>query len=198
MANRAGPYARRPARHRLARCLAIVLPLAAIAPGGTANTSAPSEGEVKAALVHKLTQFVTWPARPAGAPLRVAVVGRDEDAAELVRLFDQADGAAQVRRVESMPDPAVLQDIDVVYVARDSPERFCAVMAAVDGRPVLVATDAEKVLPQGAVVGLRLERRRVRLLIDNRRAQKIGLRLDARVLRLARLVEGTPICDAAD
>ncbi|MEO8113394.1 MAG: YfiR family protein, partial [Phenylobacterium sp.] len=99
------------------------------------------EFPVKAAFLSKFPAFVTWPTAPAGAPVRLCVVGEDP----FGTLLDQTVAGAPagdrplvIRRL-AVVDHA--PGCEVIYAAGSSRQTTAQVLAAVKGQPVLTVTD---------------------------------------------------------
>jgi hypothetical protein len=150
------------------------------------------ESAVKAAFLYKFGAFVDWPAgtfEHADAPLVIGVAGDDAVAADLEQLLSgrSLDGRPVVlRRVG--PDASAFAAVHVLFVGRRS-TRLHELIAAAAG-PVLVVTDQEPGLPLGSVINFSSEGGRMRFSVSLAAADARALRLSARLLAVARDVEG--------
>lgn len=150
------------------------------------------ESAVKAAFLYKFGAFVDWPPgtfeRP-DTPLVIGVAGDDAVAADLEQLVTgrSLDGRPVVlRRVGA--DASTFAGAHVLFVGRRS-TRLHELLAAAAG-PVLVVTDQEPGLPLGSVINFSAEGGRMRFSVSLSAAEARSLRLSARLLAVARDVEG--------
>lgn len=151
---------------------------------------APTEYELKAALVYNFTQFVDWPdtalAGPA-TPFVIGVLGRDP----FGRYLDQVVQGERVGThpivIERCRDAAAAARCQLLFVSASERDHLPAVLAALRGRPVLTVGDFEGFLREGGMVLLRQSGKRVRLRVDREAAQAVGLTMSAKLLRVAQL-----------
>jgi hypothetical protein len=163
---------------------AILACLLLLAPAGRAAESA-SEYAVKAAFVYNFAKFVEWPEGTfAGAtdPIALCVLGENpfgpllEDAVR-----DKTVNARQIVVHESKTlSPAVR--CHIVFLASGSLDESLAALAK---RPVLTVSDAESAVERGAIIGLRLEERKVRFEVNLIAAKKARLKLSSQLLKVA-------------
>lgn len=152
---------------------------------------ADTEFEVKAAYLVNFAKLVEWPASafPAGkGTLIVGVVGRGGVSEELGLAVSGASvggRAIQVRHV-SAADGAALAACHVVFVTEA--ERVEIVVAAVQGRPVLVVGESEDFVRRGGAIGFVKDGGTVKFEANPKAADRNGLSISAKLLRVARSV----------
>jgi len=169
---------------RAGKVALIALLLAAIAAAG----SDVPEYDLKAAFLYNFVKFVEWP--PAafagqGTPLSLCVLGEDPFGGSL-------DAVVRGERVGArglvVQRPDGLDDLDachVLFVSRSERKRLAKVLARVQGQPVLTVADMEGFLRAGGVINFVQEDSRVRFLINTEAAERGGLRISSKLLRLA-------------
>jgi YfiR/HmsC-like len=176
-------------RHSLAgvrRTIAVTLlttaPLAA-------QPSTVAEDDVKAAFLYNFAKYVEWPdaAFPEGA-LRVCVVA---DAAFAKRVDDiiageTIEGRPVTREAPSTPDQA--RSCNILFVGGAEAGRADRLLGAVRGAHVLTVGDTADFLARGGVVTFVREGDRVRFDVNVGEAQRAGLIISSRLLRVARHV----------
>lgn len=158
------------------RVLAVLCVLALAAPTARGQLVA-GEYEIKAALLYNFTRFIEWP-RQGGGEFRVCLVGNAPFGPELEAL---ASRTVQERPIRVERRPNQLRDCHLVYVSEGAPP------PPASPGTLLVAEDAAA-LTQGAVIGLRLEGERVAFDISTDAANRAGLKISYKLLRLARSV----------
>lgn len=179
----------KPRRAALACCLAAAC---AVVPPAAAQPL--DEYEVKAAFVYNFAKFVEWPAevwqRP--GPLRLCHAGPvNEFAAALERLGEKppVNGkAVAVQRLAQGADTGACHVLALTWPERVATEW----LQRAAGRPVLTVGDAPGFAAAGGAIGLVLEGDRVRFEVNAEAAREARLRLSSQLLKLARLVKGTP------
>lgn len=156
-------------------------------PGGSAAAEVP-EYELKAAFLVNFVKFVDWPQIAfAGerTPLAICVYGKDP----FGRGLDAAvEGQRLGERILHVQRPDGLDDLDachVLFVGLSERHRLGQVLARVEGRPVLTVADTEGFLNAGGMINLVLELDRVRFLVNPQAAERSGLKISSKLLRLA-------------
>jgi len=154
-----------------------------------AAAAQPLEHEVKAAFVFKFLSFVDWPPQSfAGAetPLAIGVLGADEVLAELGGIV--ADRSAQNRpvRVRALREGERPAGLHLVFVGRAAAAQIPR-LAALPG--VLVVSESEGALEQGAMVNFVRVDGRVRFEVAPEQAERRGLRISSRMLAVAQHVK---------
>lgn len=149
---------------------------------------------VKAALLHKFSSFVEWPAGTfpkADSPLRIGVYGDDQLLQDLRELAqDHArDGrpvlVSRVTGIESFGNPHVL------FLRAISPARMAELLQQVP-EGILTVADSDGIHPRGSVLSFFVDEGRVRFGASPEAAARQKLRLNSRLLSVAKLVRGEP------
>ena len=154
-----------------------------------AAAAQPLEHEVKAAFVFKFLSFVDWPPQSfaaADTPLAIGVLGADEVLAELngiVRDRSAQNRPVSVRALREGERPAGLH---LVFVGRAAAAQIPR-LAALPG--VLVVSESEGALGQGAMVNFVSVDGRVRFEVAPEQAERRGLRISSRMLAVAQHVK---------
>ena len=171
---------------------ALLLALLLAAPAGGAQDTA-SEYDVKAAFLYNFTKFVDWPAtafHDDRSTVRLCVLG-DDPFGESLREIAEGEVAGRrltVLTVSSMNDPAACQ---ILFISRSERERLPEILAAVRDAPVMTVSETKGFLEQGGIINFVLEGPRVRFEINQGAAERAGLKISSRLLRLAtRVVTG--------
>jgi hypothetical protein len=148
------------------------------------------ENDVKATFLYNFTKFVEWPAAARDATFRVCALGDAAFIAALDRTIadESIDGQRLVRVEPHSPEDA--RHCAILYVGGTSGERGAPLIAAVRDLPVLTVGEGPQFLKRGGTIGFFLENNRVRFDISLRAAQRSGLKISSKLLRVARTVEG--------
>lgn len=148
------------------------------------------EQRVKAAFLHRFTEFTTWPdyafARP-DAPFVIAVAGREGIADELRNITAARRVAGRPIEVKRVSDVDGLGTVHMLFIAESEKARLRDWLRAAP-RPTLVVTESDAALPLGTVINFIIVDGRVRFEISLDAAEKRGLRLSSRLLAVAQNV----------
>jgi len=166
--------------------------LASLGSGASAYHQA-TETEIKAAYLYNFTKFIEWPAAAAPAePFRLCVVNDDR----LKRAIDQTiEGeSANGRELQSVTPrtPAEAAACQVLFIGRSEPDRAATFMAAISDLPVLTVGDSLQRSSQAMDVEFVLEGNRLRFDVNLTGAERRGLKISSKLLRVARHVREDP------
>jgi hypothetical protein len=188
-------------RHPWWKCIAAGL-LSLLA-AGTASAQTYDADTVKSAFLYRFTAFVEWPQQsPPAASFTFAVLRADPVAAELTRMLPQHSVHGLPARVVPVDTPAAAAEAgaQVLFVGSGYRGSLRRVTEALAGRPVLVVSDRDDGLDDGAAVNFLIADRRVRFEISLPAATDAGLRIAPGLLSVAARVRGGPRsempCDA--
>lgn len=174
------------------RVLASLLLLALGLPLGARQGSGPGEYEVKAAFLYNFALYVEWPATAFDANrnnFSIGSVGRDVFNGALERTL--AGRMAQGRGMEAVRF-ATADDVrpcHILYVPVGEKDRLEKIAAALKGTGTLIVTEFDGGARLGAAINFYIEANRVRIEVNAEAAAREGLKVGAKVLRLARIVK---------
>ena len=177
-------HSRSPLKQSIAVALALfALTSPLLAP---AQPVAP-EPDLKAAIILNMILFVDWPARTVQPvdQLTVCYQGRGPVAIALLRL-DGKSVKGKTLKVVGLNSGNAAECL-ALYIAPDNVplEKTLSQFAA---SPTLIASDSPEYFPHGVMLNLELVGGRIVFDIDLRSAQKVGLQVSSKALRLARQV----------
>jgi len=194
-----GPPGRRVKRlagHKRQRLATLAVLLAAVCGLLAAARSAAQEypiESVKAAFLYRFTSYVEWPDTGLGdGDFTIAVVGADDVARELQHIVAAHRIHAREARVRMLTGAEPLDGIQMLYVGPHGAAHAAALLARAKGRPVLVVTDEQGGIPDGAVINLAVVDRHVRFEVSLAAAERARLTLSAGMLSIAMRVERGP------
>jgi uncharacterized protein DUF4154 len=148
------------------------------------------ENDVKAAFLYNFTKFVEWPASPerTAEPFRLCVIADADFARAVDRTIDGE--AVEGRKLERMeprsPDEA--RRCAILYVGHRNLEQAAPLLASVRQMPVLTVGDDPHFVGQGGAIEFVLENNRVRFDVNTLAAERSGLKVSSKLLRVARTV----------
>lgn len=163
----------------------------------SANAHAANVNQAKANLLYNIAKFVEWPGIRAHmdkeVPLVFTILGEDELAVALAGVLSSKTVNGHPVFVRFARRPQDAKGSQILYVAASEITRMSDVLAVVDTAAVLTVSDAPGFAAHGGMVGFTSEGERVRFEVNLNQAEKTGLKLSAKLLALAKLVEaGTP------
>jgi hypothetical protein len=160
---------------------------------GAGQEKPPSEYEVKAAYLFNFAKFVEWPAQSFptdSSPLVFGVLGKDPFGETLEQAFagQKVGGRGfEIRRGARIQD---LGPCHILFISDSESERLEAVLDSIRGMNALTVSDLDKFASSGGVIGFFHEEKRIRFEVNPDAAQRAGLKLSSKLLKLARIVKG--------
>ena len=151
------------------------------------------ENDIKAAFLYNFTKFIEWP-RPTSRtpePFRLCVLADADFTGAVDRIIagESIEGRPLARIDPQSADDA--RQCAILYVGRGHSDRGAPLVAAVQQLPVLTVGDAPRFVEGGGTIGFVLENNRVRFDVSPAAAQRSGLQVSSKLLRVARhVVEG--------
>jgi hypothetical protein len=170
--------------------LAICLTAFAGSLGAVASDAPASEYAVKAAIVHKIAKFVTWPEngnRPGGQPLSICLPERDPIGPAIEALSGEVvqGRLIEVRRLNEVAMPTA--DCKILYLSRPSSEQYRSLIHDVADSPVLTIGDSKHFARSGGIVLLQIKEDQIQFAINVVASRRAGLGISAQLLQLARI-----------
>jgi hypothetical protein len=167
---------------QVSRLLLVAALIAGASHEPSAQGEASPEYRVKAEYLVNLIKYVEWPDAVSG-PLLVCVAGQNPFGTTLDNFVrnETFRGAPVQARVILEPDPAC----NLVFAPRTSNVR--AYLRAAAGMPVLTVGETPRFLEQGGMIRFYPDGAHVRFDINRDAAERVGLRINARLLELARM-----------
>jgi anthranilate phosphoribosyltransferase len=160
------------------------------APIVLAQSPAFPEHEGKAAFLYHFGTYVEWPeSAQAQESITIAVLGAPMVVAQLQEFLPGRtilDRPVVVRTLSSINEVA---DAHLLFIGAESNARLRQLIDRVGRRPVLIVTDSDDGLEQGAMVNFKVVDERLRFEISVSAAEKAGLTLSSRLLATAVRVE---------
>ncbi|MGH8707567.1 MAG: YfiR family protein [Burkholderiales bacterium] len=147
--------------------------------------------QVKAAFLYKFGAFVEWPpkafAQPSAA-FTIGVLGADAVAEELEQISAGRSVHGRPVAVRRLQRGTPLDGLHVLFVGRTDPRQLADILAAARSQPLLIVTDAADGLPEGSIINFVPVDNKLRFDIAVATAERMQLRISARLLAVARKV----------
>ena len=147
-----------------------------------------SEPDLKAAIIINMAMFVDWPAQEGLSGNQLAICYLTDS--PIATALGKAQGRNMRNRTITVRkvSPEALAGCHVVYLSPEERERLPRILSAVRDAPVLLTGDTPEFFPEGSMLNLELSGGHVVFDVNLRSAQKAGLQISSKALRLARKV----------
>jgi len=177
----------------LKRLISVLLLFLAL-PWTARAQAAASEYAVKAAFLYNFTKFVEWPPNAFSgerSQFRVCVLGEDPFGKSLRVIGDESVAGRRVSllQAEEIRQP---EDCQILFISRSERDRLSQILADLGEAPVLTVGDSGGFLDQGVIINFTLENGKVRFEINQEAAERAGIKISSKLLRLATRVKGSP------
>lgn len=169
---------------------AIVLALAGQMPAITLAAPSAEADAVMAAIVYKITKFVTWPEANAAGRLLICVGELDPVLPAMRSMHGRTTQGNVIEVLEVTAANAADSGCHVLFMGAGETARMAASLRAVSSKPILTVGNAEDFVQQGGIIGLRVEQNRIAFIVNTKASERAGIGISAQLLQLATLVTG--------
>ncbi len=172
-------------RSRLAICAACAL--AWLAPAHDAGAGS-SEPELKAQFVERFTRFIDWDEDDLPDEFQLCIFGESPVTSYLERIAKKKKFKRRKAVVRVLDKVDGVVDCQLVVIPAVSKKKLAAVLSRTEGLPILTVSDQTGAGAAGAIVNFYRDGSHVKFEINTAAATDSGLKVRAKLLRLARLV----------
>lgn len=155
---------------------------------GSVSSEQPNrEYFIKAAILYNFAKFTRWPAESfesADAPLQLCVFGIDPFRDALATIDGKHVGSRNLR-TRLITDTTMVDGCHLLFVSASENERLADILAATQGAAVLTVADIPDFSRAGGIITLNIVEDRTRFDVNRLAADQVGLKLSAKLLRLA-------------
>lgn len=147
--------------------------------------AAPNETQIKAAFLVNFARYIEWPAN-AAQPLKIGIV-QDQRLYDLLQQgLANSPPAGLKLEVVFLKTAAATPAVHMLYL----PDASSGLLAQLAKSQVLTVGWSAGFVGQGGMIGLLNDSNRIRFDINRTVIERSGLKVSARLLQLARRVEG--------
>jgi len=185
--NGAAPARARRTPLALAACLFAAALLGPVPAARAANIN-----ETKSEMLWNIAKFVQWPETALASSkgqIVFTILGEDDLAVELATLLSSKTINGKPVFVRFARRAQDARGSQILYVAASETEHLDNVLLEVSGAPVLTVADTPAFTAHGGMVGFASDSGKVRFEINLGHAERSGLRISAKLLALARVVD---------
>jgi len=162
-------------------------------PKASAESSATTEYDVKAAFLFHFAQFVEWPPdafKDEHTPLTYCTIGEDAFHGSLDESVRGKRIGNRELRVRHLKEREQIDGCYVLFLSAAQRGRQGEPLASANGHPVLTVGETEHFVQEGGIIGFCLEEKKVRFEINLEAAGRAQLKISAKLLALAKTVLG--------
>ncbi len=141
---------------------------------------------LRAAYLFNLAKYVEWP-DPNG-DLKIGFVGEGPMGDALEKVLVGKTLGARTIRVWTSPSNEALEQCNVVYVARSSPQKSRAVLEKLRGRNILTIGETDSFTREGGIVSLIRVGDQMHIEISLEAARAAQLKVSSRLLNLSSVI----------
>jgi hypothetical protein len=160
-----------------------------------AQTSRPTEYQIKAAYLYNFARFVTWPGltpAPDAGPVTMCVLGEDPFGPVLDAAGTRAETGGRTTTVRRLTGLDGSENCRVLFISASEAPSLDKVIAALRDLSVLTVSDLPDFTRRGGIIQFVIEGNRVRFEVNLTAAETAGLTLSSELLKVAIAVRGTP------
>lgn len=156
-----------------------------------AEAEISKEYQVKAVFLFNLLQFTEWPSLSVGdqsVPIRIGVLGQNPFGSALEETVRGETARGHKLLVQYAPRLSELRDCQLLFISASEKERLPVLLAELGNAAILTVSEIPDFARRGGIVRLYSDGRKVRFEVNLQAAQIRGLRLDAQLLSLAKII----------
>lgn len=143
--------------------------------------------KVKAAIVYKLTKFITWPEKR--QTLALCIIGSGAINSELLKINHKFSMGRRISVTHKTPTAPLEKLCDVVYIHNTKMDRISEVINKLQNKPVVTISDSQNFVYQGGVIGLFRTGSRIRFAISHSATRNAGVSISSQLMGLAKTVK---------
>ena len=143
--------------------------------------------KVKAAIVFKLTKFISWPEKK--QTLALCIIGQGAINSEIHKSNHKFSLGRRISVTHKKPSASLSKLCDLIYIHNTKSAAILEVINKLQDKPVLTISDSQNFANQGGVIELFRAGSRIRFAINQKVVQNIGLTINPQLMGLAKVVK---------
>ena len=155
-----------------------------------AESPPPGEYQVKAAFLYNFAKFVAWPTTvlpETGAFMTLCVLGDDPFGSDLEQIMHGKTVGNRELLIKRFQGEKGLASCHILFISASENKRLPQILAGLKSAHVLTVGEAEPFMKLGGIINFTLEENKIRFAINVDAAERAGLKLSSKLLRLARI-----------
>lgn len=161
---------------------------------GVSTDAQMDEYSIKAGYLYNFSKYVSWPAgvfAAADTPFMICLVGDDPFGGRLDQAIAGKTSADNrpflLKRLKAI-DRAAFQECEVVFLGKSAQTHAAEILDTLKDSPVFTVADFESFAQKGGIADLRIEGTRVKVDLNVNAANRVNLKISARLQQVANLV----------
>ena len=146
--------------------LLTLLGFSLLLPAVFSHAEASKEDKVKAAIIYKITKFVTWPKK--SQTLTLCVIGEGSINSELQKINRKYSMGRRLSITHKSHTAPLNKLCELIYIHNSDNKTTKLVLEKLKDSPVLTISDVKQFAEQGGVIGLYKIGSRIRFAINRR------------------------------
>jgi hypothetical protein len=149
------------------------------------------EYQVKAVFLYNFANFVRWPRSAFAnryAAFRICILGEDPFREEIDVAVENEYVKRRVVKIERLNKLASVDVCQILFVSQSEKPYLSKILAYIRRRPILTVSDMDGFVRQGGMIQFFKRDKQVRFYIAPDTVKKVGLRVSANLLRIAKIV----------
>ena len=174
--------------------LCLLMLLIAIAAQG-ADSTRFSEYQVKGAFLAKFPMFVDWPEKTfanVGSPIVIGILGDDPFGPNYEAALSQEIVGGRSFVVKRFKEPKDVSNCQILFVSNSESQRLPEIFEMAQKRAVLTVGDQERFAHRGGMVNFFKEGGKLRFEVNAAAVGAAGLKVNSRLLQVAKVVVSEP------
>src|SRR5438552_2507599 len=161
----------------------------------SAEGPAPSEDQVKAAILFNLTKYVDWPAQSfanTNSPLILGILGEDNFGDDFRRMVEQKSINGRKLLVRHLASSEGAQAVHLLFISASEKKRLPEILAKLKGAPVLTVGETETFISLGGIIRLANRENRIRPEVNLAAAERAHLKISSKLLNVSDVIKSRP------
>jgi hypothetical protein len=153
-----------------------------------ATAQAPSEYQLKAALIYNFAKFVEWPSTGGtDEPIVIGILGDDPFGQDFEAVTNGKTANGKRVILKRFPNLQSLTPCHILFIGNDQKPILGKVLVAA-GSNVLTVGEMDRFAENGGMIHMKLIAGKVRFVITNAAAERAGIRISAKLLSIAQVI----------
>lgn len=150
----------------------------------------PTEYEVKAAFIYNFAKFIEWPQGAfdgGGSDLKLCVLGNDPFGPALGAIEGKGVRGRKIK-VRRLREAGKSGGCHFLFIGDSEKGNVGRILKSLASSPTVTVSDMRGFAGAGGVVQFVMEEHKVRFIVNTAAAEKAGLKISSKMLRLARRI----------
>lgn len=143
------------------------------------------EYEVKAAFLYNFARFTDWPTSDEESPFTFCILGTDPFGKAIDDLEKKTIRGRQIQ-INRNQRFSKLINCQVLFISISKERKISKIFKAISNLPVLTISEMDNFVAKGGIIQFLIEEEKVRFKINQKAAEKVGLKISSNLLKLSK------------